>query len=1514
MKKLKTLFLLMCLVLPFVFFGCENKNQNSLSMPESLVVENGKIIFSAVNDAEYYIISVNDIEFTLDARFSNNVEIIDNKINFDADQVFVLGESYTIKVKAIASNKSDSSFTKPISYQHVAKMEKPKNVQINSTVLTWDLVEDASFYKVKVITPYDKAIFDEDGNILLGDDSESIAKANISEYSFSTNSFNFDSILSKAGNYNFYINAVYSNINTYSESGYTAKTTYKHTVQLETPKANSISNINGELHLLTVIDENANAVYVECGEFNHLIDLNNAFISKTNNYLDLNLNEIFKENTELDFSKIGQYGFRVQAVYQTGDAKNRFYLNSEITNEIYYSQNLKLSEPEVSLTYDAYNNAYLLNINPEEDEEEFVSAYKLMLLTDEGLKTEIINVNNKLIKEDFESLFVSLEGFNNYLASNIVSITKDEITNTLNDLSISSEELTISWNAVEDAQHLIEYNNKMLIKTENSITLTEEDIQNGVRDISITTIKNGYIPLKQTYSFDFDAKLATPSFEDGGGFSGKDLFVLTFTGSEHAIGYYVYIKSESATEFKKIEKIFTSTTIDLTQHVSDNNEITNYKVKVQAVADKYSVYQDSDLSAEVAVSRIRTLNTPTFYKVNGVVAPVTKQIVSGKTHYILNFYGVKDADGYEILINYNIKTQNPISADYDGLYQVDITDYLRSANVYEIKVRAISNKVNENIESSAYTEPFEYVLTNQLSMVTGIKVTENDNQYTVSFNPVENAYSYRVRIIKVNDSNYAQTALEVIGATNITDFVTGGGEYHIYITALASKNGFYADGDESNTFATLTKLQTLNEPTSIAFSNNGSDSFVISWVGDNNADYYLIKIVDPYDVAYEKKSYATSTNINEFITVQGEYSIKVYSMVDSVSDNAATFTSSSAAEAILSYEMGNRDDCLRTSITIFGKQEDYVVDSINELKNLLWYHYVYGVDSSVVKDISNGSYFVCDITLKPTEETDLVTGEPIYETVREALIRLATEANDNDVKLYNFNADATWLSLVAEPTTTESRLYQYLITKILELYPNLNILSSNVIVEHDGDSTLFKAKFSNLLNVEKVKVTNENLIYTNTDYGNDIIYLDSNSRRGESVVFAIDKLSKSMRVTTTEQLLIALQNGMKPEFVGDCEIAKYVYENAKKVLRLIVNDKMTDLEKATAIFDWISYAGKLNYYADKDIINVDEIVDANISVYGIRDQYYLEGLFADLEFNEDGEIVDLGARLSTSELYSKSFTLLCAIEGIETIIVNGTYNYYHSSNKLVSVSHTWNKVKLSTTSDANNQNWYAVDIKFSDNRIYLNDFKKGYEISSHNYFLVEDDFMDPFNGDYSNIDNEKDKILNNVFMTENTFIISQAYKDNHLCNSYYDYYKNSAFKMSLTEINSISLDLLDASTKGFTYSKEYSSSENYQNYPKTSGYVQLDSFLLNSLVYTCKKAQNNASKLACYEFRFNWSDANTDSLLRNTIQTIVAKANQEYSLKIILGTDPNSELYSVKNNLGNGNGTTTIVYFVTLNA
>lgn len=1531
MKKFKIILIILFSLLPIVMIGCKNKNKETLSTPTILEIKGGTIVFDGVAGADYYTISIDENEVLVDSNYNSYVKIIDNKINYNASKIFVVGQSHSVKIKACAGDKNDSNYTEAVSYKHSGSIQKPLNVKINGTTLTWDVVENANFYNVKMITPNDDVIYDKQGGVLTKDDPETISNANLTEFTFNSNQFDFASLLNTAGNYSFYVCAVLTDGVNYVESGYTPKLTYSHYVNLKASTYCNVHNVNGELHLLTEIDTNANAISISCGEIEKTVEINGSeqSISKiNNNFLDINLNQYFKmfiDANKLDLTSISQFTFSTLSKHISSSAENNFYLTS--TNKKLVFENTKvLTKPIVNLELNSNSSTYIAKWNAPQPNE-LVGEYKVIIAT----ATELIvfkldnNIFSTLLPKDFIAVAVQSIGAGNYLSSSISDfISNPTLKNEIVSFNSTSSNFDVSWDNMFANYYIVTYNDKYIVCDSTSCNIPSEDVISNSINVNIFSIKNGFKAQKTSTTISYNPQLEIPTII---GFNATKLYELQFNKVDNAIGYYVYIRKVSSSqdenaqeeEFSKIDAFYTTTSIDLTKYIVNEGDFVDYEIRVQAVADPYGIYSNSELSDTTQVSHVKVLNKPEFYKTNDTTTPVEKQTTENGVEYILKFNGVEGAGKYEILINYNKFTVDADKQIPTDLYKVKITDYLKAANSYEIKVKAIPASTAINVKESDFAVA-SYSISKQLARVQNVEIQQVDNVYTLTFDPTDNAESYSVRIVKENDStypNYLQSiglsdTFKTQGAVNVTDYIKQQGIYYFYVTALPAENSHYAKSQESE-YDRVDKLTTLESPKDITFDNASKKNYIVSWTGDDSADYYLVKVTDPNLLTYEFKAYdgtsGPQANINDYLSIQGDYTITISSMVETTSQNSTYYNSSPASTKTLNYIYEKDHDFLRYSVSVYGESTDFVVENVNELKNLLWYHTLYEITADGLA-----------ILISPND----LNGE----TLKQSIIRFSHESTS--LGLYNFtgnhsldilidnpqslpdsgnNGDTTWYEYI-KGTKSDSEMLQYLCSKLLSIYPEFSIIE-NLSVEHESNSNKFVLKYRNTLNAEKVnyeiasadgntilKAGNSYTVKTMTNYGNDYDYIDPYSRKSADGVFKIDSRTK-VPVTTTEQLLHAVQHNKQPEFIGNSQVAERVYENAKLVLSAIVTNRMTDLDKVTAIFDWLEYGFDLTYYIQTNTgatLLSNSIELEELETFGLYKNYYLEGIFENISMDDDGKIV-FGSRLATSQSYSKAFALLCGIEGIEASIVNGKFAY--SSNE---INHVWNKVKL-TTSNNSSANWFAVDLTMADNKINFSNLSKGYGISSHTHFLVTDNFV-------SNSANENDLTL--TYTDENN-LISDLYQTSRSCVTRFNYYANSSFGLTGNQIeDTISFfkidDNDDLANYIFTYSKQLDVSKDYQKYKGAEGYGNIQAFMMNAIIYAGYNAHINESGRSMFEFAFDWDEYNTNNFNKEDLTKPFNHAYTNFSLNI--GVVNVNNLYSLEFEIEQNNGSTIVVFIV----
>ena len=410
---------------------------------------------------------------------------------------------------------------------------------------------------------------------------------------------------------------------------------------------------------------------------------------------------------------------------------------------------------------------------------------------------------------------------------------------------------------------------------------------------------------------------------------------------------------------------------------------------------------------------------------------------------------------------------------------------------------------------------------------------------------------------------------------------------------------------------------------------------------------------------------------------------------------------------------------------------------------------------------------------------------------------------------------------------------------LINLYPELHLLNNLSVSKIGAD--VFRLYYENALNIEKVD-NSQFVKFATKDFANKFEYLNTSSRRSVGTSFEIDSTTKTMNVETTEQLLHAVQYGYRPNFVGNSSVAEMVYNNAKSVLVAIIGNNMTDLEKTTAIFNWLSYAINLNYestYALNEQMEKEDFA-GDVSKYGTRKEYYLEGLFQDLLIEEDrtfdGEFY-FGNKAGTSDLFAKAFSLLCSIEGIETKKINGTYSYI-SESETISVRHSWNKINLQVSEGAEKA-WFVVDLLFSDTLSI--DSLYSTSLASHMFYLTTAEQHESFY-DMGNLLYNSNTILN-ISVKTNQF---DPTKDLYACNTIFNYTADSNFKLNTSEIQNF-IKLLPKND--VTYSKCYNKEEKYHLFGQAGfGANSINAFVFNNFVYGYNTLIKNGTGKATIEF------------------------------------------------------------------
>ena len=226
---------------------------------------------------------------------------------------------------------------------------------------------------------------------------------------------------------------------------------------------------------------------------------------------------------------------------------------------------------------------------------------------------------------------------------------------------------------------------------------------------------------------------------------------------------------------------------------------------------------------------------------------------------------------------------------------------------------------------------------------------------------------------------------------------------------------------------------------------------------------------------------------------------------------------------------------------------------------------------------------------------------------------------------------------------------------------------------------------------------------------------NTNKRNSNYDSFKINDSLYTFNVKTSDQLHYALERGAKPIIEKNSSV-EALYKKIKDVLKEIINDDMTDYEKVVAIHDWLV----MNVVYDDALLRLASSNSSNLKKYN---GFYLEGVFLDNK--------------AVCEGISKAFTVMCNIEGIPCVTVEGI-----QADNPNGVGHAWNKVYI-------DGKWYIVDTT-SDGTIIGNQF----EVLSYKYFLVSEE---EYSKDYIGTNRTNIVCNNKVDVYES---MTFTYKDN----------------------------------------------------------------------------------------------------------------------------------------------------------
>ena len=561
------------------------------------------------------------------------------------------------------------------------------------------------------------------------------------------------------------------------------------------------------------------------------------------------------------------------------------------------------------------------------------------------------------------------------------------------------------------------------------------------------------------------------------------------------------------------------------------------------------------------------------------------------------------------------------------------------------------------------------------------EITLHSSSKCLSWSAISSAKCYQVYC---NDEYVEDVNTEAGLDSYVYDFsssVSATGDYEFYIIAKGNPT-FNEDSDKSNTVV-YTCGEIASPPsaiydTIIQTANTGVSD--ISYVVNGTKVQFIPYDDNEWEVdGYELYMYSNSTGLKvypisldtptsadgyEVNLLSSQYSLKdeIYAIRIGVVVGDEHYVASD-----IQYVNPDSHYPYTKDIYIFdGYINDCYIESIDELRNLVYYNFVYRITAQNIK-------------LSPAV-ADLIAS---YSSSSGTDMASRVQAAVADAFDYFFETRDEYILSVA---TLESVTHQYCI-KVG--YNSVDLLNSKGKTEPDTGLIPPGYVYEDIdwepyYNTCGYTMRNKDSKYALKAYDN----------------FASDQHFLYTDVSTSEELYWAVENNITPVCKSG-STAMSIYKTAKSVLNSIISDNMTDYEKALCIFDWINDNTSYDYYS---------LVDGcyENAAGTITPAYYLEGVF--------------NTGYAVCDGFSKAYSLLCNMEGIECVRIVG----YAGTSQLG--GHAWNKVLIDIDpTDEIGAEYYLVDITWTELKgsTYFENFSMtGEEVTSHEYFLTTDEYVE----------------------------------------------------------------------------------------------------------------------------------------------------------------------------------------------
>ena len=583
------------------------------------------------------------------------------------------------------------------------------------------------------------------------------------------------------------------------------------------------------------------------------------------------------------------------------------------------------------------------------------------------------------------------------------------------------------------------------------------------------------------------------------------------------------------------------------------------------------------------------------------------------------------------------------------------------------------------------------------------------NGYNVSWNAVDRASGYEVNVDGVT-FNTQDTQV------NLITYLQKGSISSVKVKALTN-SFFYSSSVYSNSVSINTSAYRLATPLNFVLEQDENE-FVFTWDSVENADNYCLRIVDDNNQEQFFYTSKTSLDVTGKLKKYGNLSATVFAYNENIAEYAPS-------EYSATIEFVNPTLLDTPENTKLVAQNNNLVYSWNSVEDAVGYN---------VSVLDGKTYFT--ETNSITLNLNLMSGEAAFVNVQAVSGNTDIQLNSPYSDMSAYYTNASQASYTGKNYTFGEETFDFVADSYDELETIVHfglyyrIDKINYFVNYKGFSAGSAFSRGDAVNAiesyMEIKYVQYNTQQVRNDYGmytleiidylhpiyptdiaeQEILITQEQSvsptsytdtpRADDFDDFKINNRTMTMMVYNSDQLYYAVEHGCKPIFPDGNSPAETAYETTKNILRDIIDDSMTDYEKALAIYDWISF----NVTYDFNLTNfVDSI--------SVQQAYYYRAFYI------EGVLFDNG--IAVCDGIAKTYALMCGIEDIECYKVTGT---------VTGGGHAWNKIKLDMNGDGETE-WYCVDATStwgdivdtqSEQSIYT-------EYLSHRMFLKTDAYL-----------------------------------------------------------------------------------------------------------------------------------------------------------------------------------------------